>query len=117
MSLRDDILALEDLPRQPVDVPEWGTTVYVRAMTGSERDKYEASLIDKKDLPMHERMLNMRSTLVVLCTVDEDGERVFNDNDTELVGAKSANALDRIVQTAQELNVLADAQVEEIAGN
>jgi len=39
MGLKADILAADDLPRVAVEVPEWNTTVWVREMTGSERDR------------------------------------------------------------------------------
>jgi len=117
MSLRELILTAEDLPREPVEVPEWGATVYVREMTGKERDEYESNLIDKKDMPIKERLRNMRAQLVVLCTVDEDGQRIFSDDDVEAVGNKSAKALNRIVDAAQNMNQLSDRDIEETAGN
>ena len=41
MNLRESIIAANDLKRESVEVPEWGVTVYVRTMTGEERDQYE----------------------------------------------------------------------------
>jgi len=117
MDIRQAILDADDLPTEPIDVPEWDMTVYVRSMTGYERDLYEGGLISKTGLPMSERMLNLRSTLVVLCTVDENGERIFTDDDKQLVGQKSAKALERIVEAAQRMNELSDTDIEEAAGN
>lgn len=117
MGLKADILKIDDLPREAVEVPEWGVTVYVRAMTGSERDQYEAGLIENKDMPLKEKLRNMRANLVVLCTVDENGARVFDDADVDAVGAKSAEALNRIVEVAQKSNALDDGTVDDIAGN
>ena len=117
MSLRDNILASDDLPRESLYIPQWDETVYVRAMTGAERDTYEADLIASKDLQMRERLQNMRAKLVVLTAVDENGDRIFDDGDVEAVGKKSASALNLIVETAQELNALTDNDIEEIAGN
>ena len=39
---RDEILESEDLATETVSVPEWGGSVIVRALTGTERDAYEA---------------------------------------------------------------------------
>ena len=117
MGLRDDILSADDLPTTEVDVPEWGLSVFVRAMTGAERDSYESGLMENKDLPMKARLRNMRANLVVLCTVDSDGNRIFNDGDVEAVGNKSATALNRIVDIAQHSNALTDDDVEELAEN
>jgi hypothetical protein len=39
---RDSILNAKDLKKELVKVPEWGGEVYVRCMTGSERDAFES---------------------------------------------------------------------------
>ena len=117
MGLRDDILQIDDLPIEPVEVPEWGMTLYVRSMNGSERDQYEVELMDTKDLPLKEKLKNMRAKLVVLTTVDENGQRVFNDDDVVAVGKKSAKALNRLVDVSQKLNAITDAEVADIVEN
>lgn len=117
MGLRDDILSIDDLPTTEVEVPEWGLSLYVRAMNGSERDQYEVSLMDTKDLPLKEKLRDMRAKLVVLTTVDENGKRVFSDGDIVAVGAKSAKALNRLVDVSQKLNALTDNEVSEEVEN
>ncbi len=37
----------DDLPRETVSVPEWGGEVLVRTMSGTDRDAFEASLLEK----------------------------------------------------------------------
>ena len=117
MGLRDDILAVDDLPTTEVDVSEWGVVVFVRAMTGSERDAYESGLLESKDQTMKQRLKNMRANLVVLCTVDADGNRIFTDEDAEQLGNKSASALSKVAVVAQRLNALTDNDIEDIAEN
>ena len=39
---RDLILKADDIQTREVEVPEWGGTVLIRALTGTERDAYEA---------------------------------------------------------------------------
>ena len=116
---RAAILAADDLPIAKVRVPQWGGIVYVRSMTGKERDAFEAEQyranVEHGD-PLSE---NMRARLVVLCLVDKDGKREFSDSDEdiELVGAKSAASLDLVFSAAAKLNGLSSADVEELAGN
>ena len=117
MSLRDKILNTEDLQREPVEIEEWGETVYVREMTGAERDEYESGLIANRDLPMGERIKGLRALLVVMCTVDADGKSVFTPDDIEAVAAKNARALDKIVNVASSINALSSDAIEDIAGN
>lgn len=113
MLTRDQILAAEDLKRETVDVPEWGGSVIVRTMTGTDRDAFDASIVTggKADLR------NMRAKLAAACIVDENGTRLFSVVDVEALGAKSSGALDRIVRVAQRLNRIGDAELEELKGN
>ena len=41
---RTDILGAKDLGLTPVEVPEWGGTVYVRSMTARERITWEGMI-------------------------------------------------------------------------
>lgn len=110
---RDQILAHDDLQRELVGVPEWGGEVYVRTMTGSERDMYELRMLDgRKDgiTGIHD----IRATLAALTVCNETGGPVFSISDIEALGAKSCSALDRICEVAQRLNRLTAADVDEL---
>lgn len=118
MSLsRDDILGADDLPMEEVEVPEWGGSVFVRSMTGAERDQFETDLISNNTDDKSVNLKNMRARLVALCAVDDAGERLFSSQDATELGSKSAAALDRVFSRAQTLNGLGNADVEELAGN
>lgn len=100
MLTKEAILSADDLPRERVNVPEWGGDVFVRTMTGTDRDAFEASLIGNKD----GRMENVRARLVSLTLCNEIGTRIFGDDDIAALGTKSAKALDRVFAVAQRLN-------------
>lgn len=113
---RADILGADDRPTKDVEVPEWGGTVKVRALSGAERDAWEASIVQlgpggsqRVDLE------NMRARLVALSCVDEEGNRIFTEEDAVLLGQKSAAALERVWVEAQSLSGLTDADIEELA--
>ena len=114
---RQAILGMDDLPRVRVEVPEWGGALYVRSLTGAERDAFEATWFAGEGRGRTVNMANLRARLVVLCAVDEDGIRLFADDDAEALGAKSAQALDRLFDAAQKLNGFSEADVEELAKN
>jgi len=114
---RDSILSADDMPRELVSVPEWGGDVYVRSMSGFERDAFEASLTVDKTSDKAVNMRNIRARLGALCMVGEDGQRLFSDKDVDALGRKSARALDRVFDVAQRLNGLRNEDVEEMAGN
>lgn len=107
MLTRDQILMCDDLPRETVQVPEWGGDVQVRTMTGTDRDAFEASLIGKEG-----RLENVRARLVSLTLCDEGGVRLFTDDDITALGHKSAKALDRVFAVAQRLNGIGTDQVD-----
>ena len=44
---RDQILQAEDLPSETVTVLEWGGSVIVRGLTGSERGKFQNSILSQ----------------------------------------------------------------------
>ena len=48
---------------------------------------------------------------------DENGKRIFKDEDIPALGKKSAKALSLIFDKAQELNGLSDEDVEKLSKN
>lgn len=116
---RDEILKAEDLERRTVPVPEWGGDVIVRAMTGAERDAYEASCFKDRgpgEQPVRD-LSNVRAKLVSRTVIGEDGVRLFTDNDIGALGEKSAAALARVFDVAAELSKLGEGDIADLAGN
>lgn len=114
---RDAILQAQDLPKELVKVPEWNGEVYVRALTGVERDAFEQSIVEQKGKSTKMNLRNLRAKLVALTAVDEKGDRIFSDRDAELLGQKSAAALNRVFEVAQRLSGLSQEDVEELTKN
>jgi len=114
---REAILQAEDLPTEDVEVPEWGGVVRVRGLTGAERDAFEQSIVEQRGKNTRMNLRNIRARLVALTVVDEEGNRLFSDDDVEALGRKSAAALNRVFEVAQRLSGLRPEDVEELAGN
>ena len=93
-----------------------GPPVYVRVrgLTGKERDRYEESITIGKGKDKDINARNARAKLVVMCVVDEQGNRVFSDADVAWLGEKSAVALERIFDVARKLSGLSDTDVKEL---
>lgn len=113
-SLREQILSADDLPREEVKTDEWAPFgvpfVYVRGLSGSERDEYEQTLVDlgNDGTPRRRKDLhNVRAGLAARVIVDEAGERVFEDKDVAALGKKNAAVLDRICDKALILSGMA----------
>lgn len=109
---RDQILAVNDLKPfvEAVDVPEWGGTVYVRVMTGGERDAFEGKFTRDK----HN---NLRAFLAVCTVCDANGVSLFKSEDVAALGEKSSAALDRVFDVALRLNRLRASDVAELEKN
>lgn len=108
MLTRESILAADDLPKQEVKVPEWGGSVYVRALTGAERVHFERVVFS--DDASDESVM---ASLVALCTVDEQGTRLFTAEDVDALNGKNAKVLNRISNAAILFNSLSSAGIEE----
>lgn len=122
MSKLADAIKSAPLKRVEADCPEWaelaGETLYVREMTGTEREQWEAKLAngrkkgDKIDMGL---MLKLRRELVASGLVTEAGERVFESCDDleDLSGA----VVSRVGEQAMQISGLVPDDVEELAGN
>ena len=118
LTLRERILAAQDRPFEDVEVPEWGAVVRVLSMSGLDRDRWEAEMLERNKRPAAERLANVRASLVARCSADPaTGERLFADADIDALGAKAARALDRVFAVASRLNGLSDADAEQLAKN
>lgn len=116
MLKREDILQADDLPFEDVEVPEWRGTVRVRAMTASERDRWEAmTYLDSKGNVTTPQ--DIRAKLVAFCCVDEEGNRLFTEDDIASLAKKSARAMNRLWAVASRLSAVLGSDIESLAKN
>jgi len=115
---KDDILSANDIYKEEIDVPEWGGTVFVKTLSGEERDKLEASIISfgPSGQARGMRTDKLRSTLAVLGICDKDGNPIFAEKDIPALAKKSASALDRVVVAIQRLAGMSPADVDSLIG-
>lgn len=109
------ILAADSTKFADVEVPEWGGTVRIRTITGTERDLFDEHR-DKiwKD---GEQRLGTRAFLCAMAICDESGKRLFAPTEVQTLGEKSATALDRVFDAVWRLNGLGRDGVENAAKN
>ena len=115
---REMILQADDLRRELVSIPEWGGEVYVRSLTGAERDQFEAGMmkIVVGGTPVVKLEL-ARARLASLTMCDESGQRLFTEADVVALSGKCAAPLERVFEAAGQLSGLSKADVEELAKN
>jgi hypothetical protein len=86
-------------------VPEWGGDVYVRTISGTERDKFEEAYSEQK-------MKAFRVRFLVLTLADEAGDRLFGDADIDALGDKSSVVINRLFDKAWQHNAFTDSAVD-----
>lgn len=115
---REDILAAKDTKIEPVEVPEWGGMVFVRGLSGTDRDSFELAMIEQRGKKQEVNLRNLRAKLIVRCAVDSDdpdtAQPIFKIEDIPALGRKSAAALQRVYTVAQRVSGLSNEDVEEL---
>jgi len=98
--------------------------VFVRQMTGRERDRWEQSLIkeikdEEGNVERYQRSMDdFRAKLVVNCVCNDKGENLLQHEDFELLSQNmSARKLEKIVNVAQKLNKISEEDKEALIKN
>ncbi len=120
---RADLLQKDELEKVEVDLGK-DQIIYVRQMTGRERDSFEQSLRrEVKDtkgvITGFDVALNdFRAKLAVSTVCDEEGKLIFLKDDYSLLSQNmSAAKLEKIVNVAQKLNAISEEDKEALVKN
>lgn len=112
---REQLLTKEKLDVTKIEFGK-GEGVYVRQMTGRERDTFEQSIIsfDKKG-NVERKTQDFRAKLAVCTVCDAEGDLLFKPEDAEMLSMNiSAARLEEIVKVAQKINGMSSEDVEEL---
>jgi hypothetical protein len=104
-------------------IPEWDGHVYIKTLTGRERDAFEASLI--KEVPRDDgegtkeiqTTENVRAKLLIWTLCDKDGKQLFSMEQADALGDLPANGLTRAYNLSSKVNAMSDADVKDLAKN
>lgn len=109
---RQQILDAKDLKREVVDVPEWGddAQVSVSMLPAIDKDRWDKESFKNGAVDM----IGFKARFITRTIVDENGDRVFSDEDAPHLERKSAPAVDRVFAVAARLNGMLAKQVDEI---
>lgn len=116
---KDDILKASDLPTASVDVPEWGTAITLRTMSGAERDQWEDAWTKYRlsRFGTDETARDWKAFLIVHTAVGVDGKPLFTEADIPALNGKSARVLDLLSKVAMRINSVGGDEVERLAKN
>ena len=111
MSIRDQIRKAQDRTSQITEVPEWGVTVEVRSMTGTQRSAIVTALTSDED----NKMEALWGGMLVSCVYDpETGDPVFKEDDAEwLLNEKSSTVLDRLSNVCLQVAGIVEGAVDD----
>lgn len=98
----EDILGADDLTKELVFVPEWNKSIWIRALTVEELDSYDTDLISEEKAGNHQ-LRNSRAKLVVRAACNEDGSRIFLDDQASALGRKNGAAVAKLFDVANRL--------------
>lgn len=121
---KEQLLKKEELEIKKVVLDEeYGDFVYVREMTGRERDQYEQSLMsagkDEDGNPVVNQTLeDFRAKLAVNVICDKEGNLLLEPKDYKMLSANmSAYKLDKIATVAQNMNNITKKDREDLVKN
>ncbi|HDL08057.1 MAG TPA: hypothetical protein ENG35_04880 [Desulfobacteraceae bacterium] len=119
---REGLLKKEILRKEKVDLGK-DEYVFVRQMTGRERDRFEQSLVkevmdDKGQSEFKRSLDDFRAKLAVHTVCDEDGNNLLRPEDVSTLSQNmSAARLELIVNKAQELNRISEEDKKNLTKN
>lgn len=114
MELRDLILSPENDKPVKVDVTEWGTTVYVRALSADDYLEWIGLAFDTEGKFIRK---GARGRLLAFCLCDETGKRIFTVDDIAALNNKSAAVIFRLFKIADDLSRLDEEETDKAEKN
>lgn len=103
LSLRDKILAADDIATEPVEIPEWDVTLHVKSMTGKARAQMLREAADPETGEMDYEKLYPQ--VIAATVVDPDtGEYVFTSSDVDALNLKSGAVLERLASAGMRVS-------------
>lgn len=107
--LKKRILAAKDTKLSgPHTVPEWdGLAVWLKTLSGTERDEFEEGYSNDKSKALRARFL-------VKCLCDSDGERLFADAEVEELGKRNNIVLTRLFDLGWDFNKFSQKAADEL---
>ena len=106
--LKDQILSANDRRLEPLEMPGWGCTVYLKALSASAAETMAGMSTSNKD---------SLAKLAVLVIANEEGDLVFDQGDVKALGERSLDSLKRLTDAALKMNGLTKEAVEEARKN
>lgn len=117
MLTREQILNADDLKRETIHIDEWGGDVIVREMTAYERIDLMNWANKMRETDEAKYLTYAAAKFAVVSVIDENGEKMFTDDDLDALAHKNTNAVSKIADVAQRLSGMREEDNEEMIKN
>ena len=111
----ETILGTDDIVIERLEIPEWKGHIFIKSMTGNQRDEWETHIVRSRDAA--HRAVLLRGRLACISACHEDGKPLFTMAQITEVGKKNARALNRIFDASTKLNGLTKEEIESLEKN
>lgn len=105
VDLRKRLLGANDIKVEPIEIPAWGGTYYLRVISGKARESFEEAY-------SQEKMKNFRLRFLVLTLCDQEGKPILSDADMDALGERSSVEINRVFDAAWKLNAFTQEAVD-----
>lgn len=96
------------LDLEPVEIPELGGLVYVKAFSGRGRDQWESWALSDKG------PRNIRGKSAARAVCDKAGNRLFSDQDAGWLGDLNVRILQKIFAAVQKTSGITKEEADEL---
>lgn len=111
---KEEIFAKDDRKTEDVAVPEWGGTVRVRSLSGTERNDLEASMAHLVGNKPRLNLRNATAKLVAMSAINADGSQLFDQADIIRLGNRNGAALQRLADACERLSGISEDDLKEM---
>jgi len=104
------------VPREKIEVPGIGD-IWIYGLTSGQKDEYENSVFRFSKGSSRFHLANARAQLLMLTVHNQQGKRLFGDNDIGRICQIPASIVDPILNVSRRLSGMDDKEIEGLVKN
>jgi hypothetical protein len=113
---KEAIMSASDLSSRVVSVPEWGGDVRVRMLSAEEIEKFYTERHRNKTVGGMDVGM-VRAGLVSMALVDDNGNRLFTDEEACNLNTKNNHVIQRLFDVVAEMNGMTEESKKAVASD
>jgi hypothetical protein len=125
MITRENFLSRKPRKIEKVEIEELNDHVFVRSLSGAERDAWEdANLVRERgtgkrrnEVRFDVRVQNSKAHLITISLCDESGNRLLTDDDVQAVGDQPSTIVNKIADVCMRISGITQEDLEDNVKN